>query len=277
MARRSASSSAVTSNSQSPPDAAPEVARTHRDDSGDEFQYGNAKQRAFYERTKPLPFDPSLLPKGSRSLCSISLQSFWLGFALAFCALSTAYLTLIELHPSWRLTAFFGFLSLFHFLEFYTTARFNVPAARSSSFLLFNNGTAYNIAHSLAALEILLSIFVLPNAYLEYPGYSPVRIALGLTLVAVGQTVRSVAMAQAGTNFNHTPQMTKKEDHELVTHGLYGYLRHPSYFGFFWWALGTQVLVGNKVCLAGYTFALWNFFNRRIISKYRESLCAWEQ
>lgn len=71
-------------------------------------------------------------------------------------------------------------------------------------------------------------------------------------------------MAQAGTNFNHTPQRTKKEGHVLVSTGVYAWLRHPSYFGFFWWALGTQVLVGNKVCLVGYLGALWTFFYRRI-------------
>lgn len=71
-------------------------------------------------------------------------------------------------------------------------------------------------------------------------------------------------MAQAGTNFNHMPARTYREGHELVTRGIYSWVRHPSYFGFFYWALGTQVLVGNKVCLLGYTVVLWRFFRERI-------------
>lgn len=166
----------------------------------------------------------------------------------------------------WRLPAFFACLSLFHFLEFWTTAHFNTPGARADSFLLYSNGTAYNIAHSLATLEIILSSFT--PAYQAFC-VSHYSIAAGVSLVVVGQVARSVAMAQAGTNFNHTPQRVRKQGHELVTNGIYSWLRHPSYFGFFWWALGTQMLVGNKVCLLGYLLALWTFFSRRITGKSR--------
>ncbi len=74
-------------------------------------------------------------------------------------------------------------------------------------------------------------------------------------------------MAQAGTNFNHNIQVKKSKEHELVTDGIYAYLRHPSYFGFFWWGLGTQVVMGNVVSLAAYAGVLWVFFSRRITSK----------
>lgn len=71
-------------------------------------------------------------------------------------------------------------------------------------------------------------------------------------------------MAQAGTNFAHIPAREKKQGHVLVTWGVYAYFRHPSYFGFFWWAVGTQILVGNKICALGYTVVLWQFFRKRI-------------
>jgi len=74
-------------------------------------------------------------------------------------------------------------------------------------------------------------------------------------------------MAQAGTNFNHIPAREHRAGHELVTRGVYGYLRHPSYFGFFWWAIGTQLLVGNAVCGVVYVVVLWIFFNNRIRSE----------
>lgn len=93
-------------------------------------------------------------------------------------------------------------------------------------------------------------------------------IAAGLLMVAVGQTVRSIAMAQAGTNFNHIPARQKKEGHELVTWGIYAWLRHPSYFGYFWFAVGTQLVVGNKICGLAYALILWKFFSSRIESKF---------
>ena len=89
-------------------------------------------------------------------------------------------------------------------------------------------------------------------------------IALGLVFVLLGQGVRSAAMATAGTNFNHVPVRERREGHVLVTNGVYAYLRHPAYFGFFWWAVGTQLVVGNAVCLVAYSVVLWRFFEHRI-------------
>ena len=230
-------------------------------DSENEFDFDETPN--YESRAKTLPYDPSLLPNGSRSLSSISLQAFFLGLTCAASLMSVAYLATNGI-AWWRLPAFFGCLSVFHFLEFWTTARFNLPAVRASSFLLFSNGTAYNVAHALATLEIIVS-----NLFPKYQSFATtaVTIVVGLGLVLVGQTVRSVAMAQAGTNFNHTPQKVRKEGHELVTTGIYGLLRHPSYFGFYWWALGTQLLVGNKICLVGYALVLWRFFSKRIVAE----------
>ena len=265
MARQSSSSSSAVGNGHpspvhEPSDSSPD-ASNKRSDSPSHFDFKNDPRHK--AASKALPFDASLLPKGSRSLASIGLQAFFVGNTLSGCLLTAIYLA-INGNTIWRLPAFFACLSVFHFLEYYTTARFNLPAARASSFLLFSNGTAYNVAHTFATIEIIASNY-LPSYQLWL--ISVWTIALGSALVFIGQTVRSVAMAQAGTNFNHTPAKTREEGHDLVTTGVYGFLRHPSYFGFFWWALGTQVLVGNKVCTVGYACALWKFFYDRIIGE----------
>lgn len=213
-------------------------------------------------QAQSLPYDPSLLPEGRRSLSSIAFQAFGLGFTLALCSLATIYF-IKEGSSLWRLPAFFVCLSVFHFLEFWTTAKYNMPAARASSFLL-KNGKAYTIAHGLASLEITVSYFI-PSYQSFLVGWPTTTV--GAAVVVLGQWLRSAAMREAGTNFNHTPQRTKREGHVLVTTGVYAYLRHPSYCAFFWWAVGTQVLVGNKISLLGYVFVLWNFFKRRIRGK----------
>ena len=105
------------------------------------------------------------------------------------------------------------------------------------------------------------------------PGwFSRVLVITGLVMILVGQIIRSTAMAQAGTNFNHTVQWRRKEDHELVTSGIYAWLRHPSYCGFFWWGLGTQVVLGNGVCFVAYAGVLWVFFEGRIRSEFFPSI-----
>ncbi|KFY61648.1 hypothetical protein V497_02839 [Pseudogymnoascus sp. VKM F-4516 (FW-969)] len=97
------------------------------------------------------------------------------------------------------------------------------------------------------------------------PGWiRTLTLALGLLLVPLGQLVRSLAMVQAGGNFNHIVQARKASTHQLVTSGIYSVSRHPSYFGFFWWGLGTQLVLGNVVCFVGYAGVLWVFFKRRI-------------
>jgi len=41
-------------------------------------------------------------------------------------------------------------------------------------------------------------------------------------------------------------------------------LRHPSYFGFFWWAIGAQTLCINPISLIAYYYVLCKFFKSRI-------------
>ncbi|KAL4789960.1 Isoprenylcysteine carboxyl methyltransferase family-domain-containing protein [Aspergillus venezuelensis] len=211
--------------------------------------------------------DATLLPTGSKSLSGIALRAFLLGSAFAL-SLSLTTLLVIEGHYLWRLPFFIASLALFHFLEYWTTAAYNTRVADISAFLLSSNGWAYNAAHISAAVECLVAYFVCSReSYFEITGpvYGiKIQVILGLFLMALGQIVRSLAMAQAGSNFNHTVQVERKEGHTLVTHGVYSVFRHPSYFGFFWWGLGTQLVLGNVVCLLGYAVVLWRFFSQRI-------------
>ncbi len=94
-----------------------------------------------------------------------------------------------------------------------------------------------------------------------------VYMGLGFMMMVLGQGVRTAAMAQAGANFSHIMRMKKKSGHVLVIDGVYKWLRHPSYFGFFWWGLGSQIVLGNGVCLLGYVVVLWRFFRLRIESR----------
>ncbi|KAF7731652.1 hypothetical protein EC973_008822 [Apophysomyces ossiformis] len=78
------------------------------------------------------------------------------------------------------------------------------------------------------------------------------------------QTVRTTAMFSARHNFSHIIVDHKEEDHVLVTHGIYSIMRHPSYFGFYWWAIGVQFLLLNPVCLGLFVYWLHRFFSERI-------------
>jgi len=70
-------------------------------------------------------------------------------------------------------------------------------------------------------------------------------------------------MIQASNNFSHSVAFRKLETHRLVTDGVYAWFRHPSYAGFFYWALGTQLVLQNPASLVIFAFLLWRFFYYR--------------
>lgn len=43
-------------------------------------------------------------------------------------------------------------------------------------------------------------------------------------MVIVGQALRSTAMIHASTNFSHSVAFHKRDTHQLVTNGIYGYV-----------------------------------------------------
>lgn len=199
-----------------------------------------------------------------KSLSGIALRAFCLGIAAAVGAIAAAAVLLFTGSPAWRAPFFLLALAVFHFLEFWTTAEKNTLVASIDSFLLTANWPAYAIAHCAAFLECLLVSLLFPGRSWAPLHSGPVLLALGLAMVAVGQVVRTVAMLEAGASFNHHVQTRKADTHTLVTTGIYGVFRHPSYFGFFYWGLGTQLVLGNVVCFFAYGWVLWTFFNGRI-------------
>ena len=108
---------------------------------------------------------------------------------------------------------------------------------------------------------------------------------IGLLLTAVGQVVRIGALFTAGHNFTHQIADSKKDNHQLVTTGVYARCRHPGYAGWFWWSVGTQILLVNpvraarqllsplsshrqrstwQICIVGFAAASFKFFSARI-------------
>lgn len=179
-----------------------------------------------------------------------------------------------------RLACFGLALVIFHLLEFVVTAVYAPSRVTPDSFLL-RNGEAYWYAMGAGAAEWLLESYFgwAPPRWTLYLGKCPCLLptlyhvltpwlCTGLALILFGQTLRSLAMVHAAENFSHIVATSKRDDHKLVTTGVYGYSRHPSYVGFFYWALGTQVLLSNPVSFVIFAAVLGQFFSSRI--KYEE-------
>ncbi|KAF5390586.1 hypothetical protein D9757_002696 [Collybiopsis confluens] len=158
---------------------------------------------------------------------------------------------------NYQLGFFVAAWSTFHFGEFAVTAGWNLEKCSVDSFLL-DNGSMYHIANGSAILEHLLTLYFTPS-FKSWPWVS----ALGMAMVFFGQFMRSAAMIHASTNFSHALASKKLDSHRLVTDGIYAWCRHPSYAGFFYWALGTQLVLQNPLCFILYFFLLWRFFYAR--------------
>ena len=167
----------------------------------------------------------------------------------------------------------------FHLLEFFVTCLYNPSVVKSDSFLV-NHSKAYTAAFLLAITEFWIKfcydlfvrffVFLGPsNSVLQsqpqqnFVG-SLFTIVLGVIVVVVAQVIRSWSMKTCGESFNHFIQTERKDNHRLVTHGIYKVLRHPSYVGFYYWSVGTQIVLRNWVCVVLFALAGWSFFSRRI-------------
>lgn len=139
------------------------------------------------------------------------------------------------------------------------TCKLTVRIARAHPAFLLQNGIEYAAAHAFGLLE-----FLVEGAFVPYWKQVRALQVLGVLLLVLGQVVRSLAMVHASTNFSHTVASAKRDDHVLVTHGVYQLARHPSYAGFFYWAVGTQILLGNPVSTLLFICTLSRFFAQRI-------------
>ncbi|VEU21793.1 DEKNAAC102634 [Brettanomyces naardenensis] len=196
-------------------------------------------------------------PPKPNPLPEISLTSFILGIvvglslALFFLDFKVFYL-------------YITLIATFHFLEYYITSKYQPSKVSVDSFLI-NNGLEYQLAHALALTESLIEIYFFPSFKRSL---LPIKL-IGFFAALGGQSLRTLAMITSGENFSHTIEGTKTDAHVLVTDGIYSFSRHPSYAGFFYWALGTQLMLLNPLSFIIFLLLLYRFFGRRI--RYEES------
>ncbi|KAG8743989.1 hypothetical protein FRC10_011063 [Ceratobasidium sp. 414] len=172
---------------------------------------------------------------------------------------------------SWWATYQIGFFvaawAAFHWGEFAVTAGWNreklsVDSKRNLVLLaafLLDNGKEYHMAHAIALTEFILTRFIWPQS----KSYTIISI-IGIAVTALGQACRSLAMIHAAANFSHSVATYKITTHRLVTDGIYSISRHPSYTGFFYWSLGTQLVLQNPISFVLYLVLLRRFFTSRI-------------
>nr|CAG4650444.1 EOG090X0CFU [Sida crystallina] len=152
-------------------------------------------------------------------------------------------------------------MAFFHFSEFLVTSLIRPQNLSTDSFLL-NHSKAYGIAALVSWLEYLVELCIIPTLKgLYWPSI------IGIALCIGGEIIRKVAMLTAGSNFDHLIRLNREEKHQLVTSGIYSWCRHPSYVGWFYWSVGTQLVLCNPLCTLAYSLVSWRFFSERIFEE----------
>ncbi|CAL8363817.1 unnamed protein product [Lota lota] len=186
-------------------------------------------------------------------LYKVAVRACFLGVTFG-CGLLISLSRSTWTHFGWYMCS----LSFFHYSEYLVTAFINPRSLSLDSFLL-NHSIEYTLAAVSSWVEFTIEKMVVPE--LKQLSYFSL---LGLLMVLCGECLRKAAMLTAGSNFNHIVQNEKAQSHVLVTGGVYSLFRHPSYVGWFYWSIGTQVMLFNPVCIVGYSLASWRFFRERI-------------
>ncbi|XP_024516450.1 probable protein-S-isoprenylcysteine O-methyltransferase isoform X1 [Selaginella moellendorffii] len=156
-----------------------------------------------------------------------------------------------------QLALLVGALSFFHSSEFALALLIHGRHHVSWKSFLFSRD--YLVAMAAGVLEHLAESLVVPGIK-EHPWISNA----GLALVVAGEMIRKAGILTAWNGFTHDIKTHRHDNHILVTHGMYSFLRHPGYAGFFLWSVGTQVMMLNPLCTIAYAIVTWRFFHSRI-------------
>jgi protein-S-isoprenylcysteine O-methyltransferase len=153
---------------------------------------------------------------------------------------------------------YFAFLSMFHFSEYFFIALSHPQSLTTDSFML-NHSLQYEIAAIASWAEFFTEVYFFP----EMKKVKTIWLIGSLVCVA-GELLRKVAILTARKSFHHLVQFQQADDHKLITNGVYSWFRHPAYVGWFYFSIGTQVILANPICLILYPIASWLFFYNRI-------------
>lgn len=155
----------------------------------------------------------------------------------------------------WMLWTFLIIVATFHLSEFFLIWCFHRDHLSWES-MLFSGSYATMLL--LAIGEFWVESNYLPA--LKQPFVS----TLGIALCVSGELIRKSAMVAAGSGFTHEIAEHHHPSHQLTTQGIYRFSRHPGYFGWFWWAIGAQLVLSNPLSTTIAAIAAWRFFAERI-------------
>jgi protein-S-isoprenylcysteine O-methyltransferase Ste14 len=134
----------------------------------------------------------------------------------------------------------------------------------------------------LSAIKVMVLLGVIVQVVI--PDFLPISNTpstlrmVGLALYTLGLVTAVAGRVQLGWNWSDIEKAYVKQDHALVSHGLYNYIRHPIYAGDLLLLLGLELTL-NSWCVLG-TLALAVYIRRQAIreeGQLRNALPGYDQ
>ncbi len=114
-----------------------------------------------------------------------------------------------------------------------------IPERQDQKAKRINRQTVYLVVVQLLGLLLLISLGYCDRRGLGVmPENEGVRL-VGLGLAYLGGTVMFWSVLDLGRQYS--PEVTIQKEHHLITHGLYGFIRHPRYLGLVVLVLGSAL------------------------------------
>ncbi len=136
-------------------------------------------------------------------------------------------------------------------------------------------------------LILSLSVLAIAIPVVEWGYFHPDRhhsiwLALGSTIVVLGTGLRIWAIQTLGRFFTATVQI--QDEHQLIQHGPFRYIRHPSYTGALFTAIGGAIvleawwgLLAAAGCMAYAYYVRITAEERALIGKFGEKYIAYQR
>lgn len=103
-------------------------------------------------------------------------------------------------------------------------------------------------------------------SFADYPLY-PIPLVAGSAFLALGLWLFHRSHADLGTNWSITLEV--REKHQLVTHGVYRWVRHPMYLALFIYSAGQALALPNWLAGPSYGLAMVLLFAFRVSAEER--------
>jgi protein-S-isoprenylcysteine O-methyltransferase Ste14 len=130
---------------------------------------------------------------------------------------------------------------------------------------LLNRSTVIRFTTNLGQAFLIFQLLGLTVLPIENANIIPQSI--GFLLIVLGTSLGISARKTIGTNWSHAAEYQVKKKQELVTSGVYAFIRHPIYAGLVLSFIGGELVAKSYVAFFGILFFIGGYYQARLEEK----------